>query len=72
MADPESRSVFDAAQDAVLLRGLTLLTGVAAGAWGTEPAPVSHGAWGFAGQRGWSLRPSSCRPQRRSSVPSTA
>uniref|UniRef100_A0A8B9IV90 Ankyrin repeat and zinc finger peptidyl tRNA hydrolase 1 n=1 Tax=Amazona collaria TaxID=241587 RepID=A0A8B9IV90_9PSIT len=42
MAAPESRSVFEAAQDAVLLRGLTLLTGVAAEAWGAEPAPVSH------------------------------
>ncbi|XP_061226236.1 tRNA endonuclease ANKZF1-like [Neopsephotus bourkii] len=42
MAAPESRSVFEAAQDAVLLRGLTLLTGAAAEAWGAEPAPVSH------------------------------
>uniref|UniRef100_A0A672UI17 Uncharacterized protein n=1 Tax=Strigops habroptila TaxID=2489341 RepID=A0A672UI17_STRHB len=49
MAAPESRSVFEAAQDAALLRGLTLLTGVAAEAWGAEPAPVSHGACGSSG-----------------------
>ncbi|XP_030908955.2 tRNA endonuclease ANKZF1 isoform X4 [Melopsittacus undulatus] len=42
MTAPESRSVFEAAQDAVLLRGLTLLTGAAAEAWGTEPVPVSY------------------------------
>ncbi|KAM9284289.1 tRNA endonuclease ANKZF1 isoform 2-T2 [Cariama cristata] len=42
MPAPESRSVFEAAQDPVLLRGLTLVTGVAADAWATEPAPVSH------------------------------
>ncbi|XP_010156845.1 PREDICTED: ankyrin repeat and zinc finger domain-containing protein 1, partial [Eurypyga helias] len=32
----------EAAQDAGLLRGLTLVTGVAADAWAAEPAPVSH------------------------------
>ncbi|XP_075009119.1 tRNA endonuclease ANKZF1 isoform X2 [Calonectris borealis] len=42
MPAPESRSVFEAAQDAVLLRGLTLVTGVAADAWAAEPAAVSH------------------------------
>ncbi|KAM9548417.1 tRNA endonuclease ANKZF1 isoform 2-T2 [Guaruba guarouba] len=49
MAAPGSRSVFEAAQDAVLLRGLTLLTGVAAEAWGAEPAPVSHDKLAAAG-----------------------
>ncbi|XP_074729536.1 tRNA endonuclease ANKZF1 isoform X1 [Strix uralensis] len=42
MPAPESRSVFEAAQDPELLRGLTLVTGVAADAWAAEPAPVSH------------------------------
>ncbi|KAM6070409.1 tRNA endonuclease ANKZF1 isoform 2-T2 [Chlamydotis macqueenii] len=42
MAAPESRSIFEAAQDPVLLHGLTLVTGVAADAWAAEPAPVSH------------------------------
>ncbi|XP_074001363.1 tRNA endonuclease ANKZF1 [Numenius arquata] len=42
MPAPESRSVFDAAKDPVLLRGLTLVTGVAADAWAAEPAPASH------------------------------
>ncbi|XP_009882399.1 PREDICTED: ankyrin repeat and zinc finger domain-containing protein 1 [Charadrius vociferus] len=42
MPVPESRSVFEAAQDPVLLHGLTLVTGVAADLWATEPAPVSH------------------------------
>ncbi|KFV63392.1 Ankyrin repeat and zinc finger domain-containing protein 1 [Dryobates pubescens] len=40
MPTPEIMSVFDAAQDPLLLRGLTLVTGVAADA--TEPAPVNH------------------------------
>ncbi|XP_066046216.1 tRNA endonuclease ANKZF1-like isoform X4 [Chamaea fasciata] len=39
---PESRSVFEAAQDPELLHGLTLVTGVAADAGAAEPAPVSH------------------------------
>ncbi|KAM6397290.1 tRNA endonuclease ANKZF1 isoform 2-T2 [Pluvialis apricaria] len=42
MPAPESRSVFEAAQDPVLLHGLTLVTGVAADSRATEPAPVSH------------------------------
>ncbi|XP_054237482.1 ankyrin repeat and zinc finger domain-containing protein 1 [Indicator indicator] len=42
MPTPEIMSVFEAAQDPVLLCGLTLVTGVAADAWATEPAPVSH------------------------------
>ncbi|KAM6131832.1 tRNA endonuclease ANKZF1 isoform 2-T2 [Phoenicopterus ruber ruber] len=42
MPAPESRSVFEAAQDPVLLRGLTLVTGVPADAWAAEPAPASH------------------------------
>ncbi|XP_052648515.1 ankyrin repeat and zinc finger domain-containing protein 1 isoform X1 [Harpia harpyja] len=42
MPAPESRSVFEAAQDRVLLRGLTLVTGAAADGWAAEPAPVSH------------------------------
>ncbi|XP_051478727.1 ankyrin repeat and zinc finger domain-containing protein 1 isoform X2 [Apus apus] len=42
MPAPESRSVFEAAQDPVLLRGLTLVTSLAADAWAPEPAPVSH------------------------------
>ncbi|XP_076198940.1 tRNA endonuclease ANKZF1 isoform X2 [Aptenodytes patagonicus] len=42
MPAPESRSVFEAAQDPVLLRGLTLVTGVAADARAAEPTPVSH------------------------------
>ncbi|XP_072730047.1 tRNA endonuclease ANKZF1 isoform X3 [Ciconia boyciana] len=42
MPAPETRSVFEAAQDPVLLHGLTLVTGVAADAWAAEPAPVSH------------------------------
>lgn len=49
MPAPESRSVFEAAQDPVLLQGLTLVTGVAADVWATEPAPVSHGTWGSVG-----------------------
>ncbi|XP_059676680.1 tRNA endonuclease ANKZF1 [Gavia stellata] len=42
MPAPESRSVFEAAQDPVLLQGLTLVTGAAADAWAAEPAPVRH------------------------------
>ncbi|XP_075287015.1 tRNA endonuclease ANKZF1 isoform X2 [Opisthocomus hoazin] len=42
MAAPESRWVFEAARDPVLLRGLTLVTGAAADAWAAEPAPASH------------------------------
>ncbi|XP_042664439.1 ankyrin repeat and zinc finger domain-containing protein 1 isoform X2 [Tyto alba] len=42
MPAPESRSVFEAAQDPALLRGLTLVTGTAAEAWAAEPAPASH------------------------------
>ncbi|KAM9286994.1 tRNA endonuclease ANKZF1 [Morus bassanus] len=42
MPAPESRSVFEAAQDPVLLHGLTLVTGAAADTWGAEPAPVSQ------------------------------
>ncbi|KAM6079926.1 tRNA endonuclease ANKZF1 isoform 3-T3 [Theristicus caerulescens] len=42
MPAPESRSVFEAAQDAGLLRGLTLLTGAAADAWAAEPAAAGH------------------------------
>ncbi|XP_057223571.1 ankyrin repeat and zinc finger domain-containing protein 1 isoform X1 [Malurus melanocephalus] len=40
---PESRSVFEAAQDPELLRGLTLVTGAAADAGTAERAPESHG-----------------------------
>ncbi|XP_048165560.1 ankyrin repeat and zinc finger domain-containing protein 1 isoform X5 [Corvus hawaiiensis] len=39
---PESRSVFEAAQDPELLRGLTLVTGFAADAGVSELAPGSH------------------------------
>ncbi|KAM4897965.1 tRNA endonuclease ANKZF1 isoform 2-T2 [Sylvia borin] len=39
---PESRSVFEAAQDPELLHGLTLVTGVAVDAGAAELAPVSH------------------------------
>lgn len=39
---PESRSVFEAAQDPELLHGLTLVTGVAADAGAAELAPVSQ------------------------------
>ncbi|KAM6348153.1 tRNA endonuclease ANKZF1 [Alca torda] len=42
MPAPESRSVFEAAQDPILLQGLILVTGVAADVWATEPAPMSH------------------------------
>ncbi|XP_057223572.1 ankyrin repeat and zinc finger domain-containing protein 1 isoform X2 [Malurus melanocephalus] len=49
---PESRSVFEAAQDPELLRGLTLVTGAAADAGTAERAPESHGAWGSAGWSG--------------------
>uniref|UniRef100_A0A8C3K988 Uncharacterized protein n=1 Tax=Calidris pygmaea TaxID=425635 RepID=A0A8C3K988_9CHAR len=42
MPAPESRSVFEAAKDPVLLQGLTLVTGVAAEAWEAEPAPARH------------------------------
>ncbi|XP_030310418.1 ankyrin repeat and zinc finger domain-containing protein 1 isoform X2 [Calypte anna] len=42
MPAPERRSVFEAAQDPVLLRGLTLVTSVAADAWSAEPAPMKH------------------------------
>lgn len=52
VAMPESRSVFEAAQDPELLHGLTLVTGVAADAGVAELAPVSHGAWGSAGTAG--------------------
>lgn len=66
MPAPESRSVFEAAQDPVLLRGLTLVTGVAADARAAEPTPVSHGAWGSAGAAaagaGGVIWPSSCLP----------
>ncbi|XP_026707884.1 ankyrin repeat and zinc finger domain-containing protein 1 isoform X2 [Athene cunicularia] len=44
MPAPESRSVFEAARDPELLRGLTLVTGVAADVWAAEPAPGSHAA----------------------------
>ncbi|OWK63268.1 Ankyrin repeat and zinc finger domain-containing protein 1 [Lonchura striata] len=39
---PESRSVFDAAQDPELLHGLTLVTGVAVDAGAAQLAPASH------------------------------
>ncbi|CAN8218681.1 unnamed protein product [Coccothraustes coccothraustes] len=39
---PESRSVFEAAQDPELLRGLSLVTGVAADAGAAQLAPASH------------------------------
>ncbi|XP_015490569.1 ankyrin repeat and zinc finger domain-containing protein 1 isoform X1 [Parus major] len=39
---PESRSVFEAAQDPEFLHGLTLVTGAAADVGAAEPAPVSH------------------------------
>ncbi|KFW80141.1 Ankyrin repeat and zinc finger domain-containing protein 1, partial [Manacus vitellinus] len=42
MLAPENRSVFEAAQDPVLLHGLTLVGGVAADAGAAELAPVSH------------------------------
>ncbi|XP_061860441.1 tRNA endonuclease ANKZF1 isoform X2 [Colius striatus] len=42
MQDPESRSVFEAAQDPILLRGLTLVTGVVADACAAGPPSVSH------------------------------
>ncbi|PKU48412.1 ankyrin repeat and zinc finger domain-containing protein 1 [Limosa lapponica baueri] len=42
MPTPESRSVFEAAKDPVLLQGLTLVTGVAADAWAAELAPERH------------------------------
>ncbi|XP_014809566.1 PREDICTED: ankyrin repeat and zinc finger domain-containing protein 1 isoform X2 [Calidris pugnax] len=42
MPAPESRSVFEAAKDPVLLQGLTLVTGAAAEAWGADPAPARH------------------------------
>lgn len=63
MPAPESRSVFEAAQDRVLLHGLTLVTGAAADGWAAEPAPVSHGAWGSARAAGaGGIWPSSCLP----------
>lgn len=74
MPAPESRSVFEAAQDPVLLRGLTLVTGVAEDAWAAKPAPLGHGAWGPAGEGGYLAKLLSARPKppRRSSGPSTA
>ncbi|XP_054685028.1 ankyrin repeat and zinc finger domain-containing protein 1 isoform X2 [Grus americana] len=42
MPAPENTSVFEAAQDPVLLHGLTLVTGVAADAWAAEQAPATH------------------------------
>ncbi|KAM7049726.1 tRNA endonuclease ANKZF1 isoform 1-T1 [Acridotheres tristis] len=39
---PESRSVFEAAQDPELLHGLTLVTGAAADTGGAELTPASH------------------------------
>ncbi|XP_069717381.1 tRNA endonuclease ANKZF1 [Phaenicophaeus curvirostris] len=42
MLAPESKSVFEAAQDPVLLRGLTLIAGAAAETWAAEPGVVSH------------------------------
>ncbi|XP_009069278.1 PREDICTED: ankyrin repeat and zinc finger domain-containing protein 1 [Acanthisitta chloris] len=42
MPAPVSRSVFEAAQDPVLLHGLTLVTGAAADIGAAEPALVSH------------------------------
>ncbi|XP_057883504.1 serine/threonine-protein kinase 16 isoform X2 [Melospiza georgiana] len=39
---PESWSVFEAAQDPELLRGLSLVTGAAADAGAAPPAPASH------------------------------
>ncbi|KAM6332529.1 tRNA endonuclease ANKZF1 [Podargus strigoides] len=42
MPAPESRSVFEAAQDPVLLRGLTLVTEAAADVRTAELAPVGH------------------------------
>ncbi|XP_068263777.1 tRNA endonuclease ANKZF1 isoform X1 [Nyctibius grandis] len=42
MPSPESRSVFEAAQDPVLLHGLTLVSGIAADVWAAEPVPGSH------------------------------
>ncbi|XP_064290888.1 tRNA endonuclease ANKZF1 isoform X2 [Passer domesticus] len=42
VAMPESRSVFEAAQDPELLRGLTLVTAVAADAGAAQLAPASH------------------------------
>lgn len=49
VAMPESRSVFEAAEDPELLHGLTLVTGVAADAGAAGLAPESHGAWGSVG-----------------------
>lgn len=49
---PESRSVFEAAQDPELLHGLSLVTGAAADSGAAELAPASHGAWGSAGTAG--------------------
>lgn len=65
MPAPESRSVFEAAQDPVLLHGLTLVVGAAADA--SEPAAGSRGAWGGAGAE--CVSPG---PRRGSSVPSAA
>ncbi|OXB77097.1 UNVERIFIED_CONTAM: hypothetical protein H355_007744 [Colinus virginianus] len=44
MPAPESWSVFHAAQDPVLLRGLSLVSGFAANPSAAEPAPARHGA----------------------------
>lgn len=52
VAMPESRSVFEAAQDPELLHGLSLVTGAAADSGAAELAPASHGAWGSAGTAG--------------------
>lgn len=65
MPAPESRSVFEAAQDPVLLHGLTLVVGAAADA--SEPAAGSRGAWG------WGVAECvSPGPRRGSSVPGAA
>lgn len=55
VAMPESKFVFEAAQDPEFLHGLTLVSGVAADAGASELVPVSHGAWGSAGAAGGKL-----------------
>lgn len=44
MPAPESRSVFQAVLDPVLLHGLSLVSGFAANPSASEPAPSGHGA----------------------------
>lgn len=51
MSAPESRSVFQAALDPVLLHGLSLVSGFAANPSAAEPAPAGHGAL-FSAARG--------------------